>query len=255
MNSRPRIIPCLLLKDDYLVKTKKFGKPRYLGDPINIVRLFNEEEADELCILDISSHKNNNINFDLLQKIVSEAFMPLAYGGGINNLDDAKRLFRMGFEKLVFNTGLYKNQKLIRDVVTYAGTQSVVASVDVKKNFFGRNSCYVNCGKEKVKLDIYDYLKGIEDLGVGEVIINSINNDGMMSGYDLELIKSFTMNTQLPVVACGGAGRLEDIKLAIEQGGAHAAAAGSLFVYYGPRNAVLINYPNESELVRVGVYK
>ncbi|MGN0170895.1 MAG: AglZ/HisF2 family acetamidino modification protein [Lachnospiraceae bacterium] len=254
MYNRPRIIPCLLLNNGDLVKTKKFKNPNYLGDPINAVKIFNEEEADELCLLDISARKNGFINFDLLNNIVSEAFMPLAYGGGIKELDEAKKLFRMGFEKLIFNTTLTTNKKLIREVVTYAGAQSIVASVDVKKNIFGREECYIDCGQKNIKKSVVDYLKEIEELGVGEILINSIDNDGMMKGYNIELIRSVTANTNLPVIACGGAGSLEDLKSAIRLGGAHAVAAGSIFVYYGSRNAVLINYPKENDLKKMGIY-
>lgn len=254
MYTRPRIIPCLLIENGALVKTRKFKDPIYLGDPINAVKIFNEEEADELCLLDISSHKNNGINFELLEDIVSEAFMPLAYGGGITSIDDAKKLFRMGFEKLIFNTTLSTNQQLIREVVAYAGSQSVVASIDAKKSLLGREECYIDCGKKNTKKKCVNYLKEIETLGVGEILLNSIDDDGMMRGYNLELIKSVTSNTNLPVIACGGAGNLEDLKAAIKLGGAHAVAAGSIFVFYGPRHAVLINYPKETELKNVGLY-
>lgn len=254
MYSRPRIIPCLLLDNDSLVKTVKFKNPNYLGDPINAVRIFNEEEVDEICILDISSHKNESINFGLIENIVTEAFMPLAYGGGINNLEDAKKLYRLGIEKLIFNTALTKNKQLIRDVVAYAGSQSVVASIDVKRNFLGKESCFIECGTKNINKDSVSYIQEIEELGVGEILINSINNDGMMQGYDLELIKRVTEATSLPVIACGGAGCVEHLKDALNVGDAHAVAAGSLFVYYGPRKAVLINYPKEEELKRVGIY-
>ncbi len=253
MYKKPRIIPCLLINDGNLVKTKKFSNPNYLGDPINAVKIFNEEEADELCLLDISSHRNGRINFELLNDIVSEAFMPLGYGGGITTLDEAKKLFRLGFEKLIFNTTLVTNPILIKDVVAYAGAQSVVASIDVKNTILGGKTCFIDCGKKNTKKKCVEYLKEIEKLGVGEIFINSIDRDGMMKGYDIELIKSVTSNTNLPVIACGGAGKLQDLYDAIYKGGAHAVAAGSIFVYYGPRNAVLINYPKEEELKKVGL--
>lgn len=253
MYKRPRIIPCLLIDDANLVKTKQFKRPTYLGDPINAVKIFNEEEADELCLLDISSHRNQKINFDLLENIVSEAFMPLAYGGGIKSLDDVKKLYRMGFEKLIFNSTLVTNPELIKQVVEYAGSQSVVASIDVKKSFLGKEQCYIECGRKNIRKDCITYLKEIEKLGVGEIFINSINNDGMMQGYDLRLIKRVVSATNLPVIACGGAGCLDDLNLAIKQAGAHAVAAGSIFVFYGPRKAVLINYPSEEEVKRIGL--
>lgn len=253
MNNRPRIIPCLLIKDGGLVKTKRFKNPTYLGDPINAVKIFNEEEADELCLLDISSHINEKINYELLEDIASEAFMPLAYGGYIRSIEDAKRLFRMGFEKLIFNTTLFTDPQMVKDVISYAGAQSVVASIDVKKNILGREECYIECGKKNIKKSCLEYIKDIEKIGVGEILINSIDNDGMMKGYNIELIKSVTQNTEVPVIACGGAGKLEDMKEAIQEGGAHAVAAGSIFVYYGSRNAVLINYPQDSELKVIGL--
>lgn len=254
MYLKPRVIPCLLLDDGNLVKTKQFKKPNYLGDPINAVRIFNEEEADELCLLDISSHKNEGIDFDLLNQIVSEAFMPLAYGGGIKSLDDAKRLFRMGFEKLVFNTSLYTDSEMVKSVVDYAGSQSVVASVDVKTNIFGKETCYIECGKKNTGIGVVEYIKRIEKIGIGEIFLNCINNDGMMHGYNTELIRSVSEVTNLPVIACGGAGKLEDFTDAIRNGGAHAVAAGSRFVYFGNRNAVLINYPKEEELKAAGLF-
>lgn len=254
MYLRPRIIPCLLIDDGNLVKSKQFKNNTYLGDPINAVKIFNEEEADELCLLDISSHKNKKINFELLEDIVTEAFMPLAYGGYITSLDNVKRLFRMGFEKIVFNTAIYDNPDLVREVTQFAGSQSVVASIDVKKNFWGRYKIYVDCGKRSIEKSYDDYIHYAEHLGVGEILLNSIDNDGMMQGYDIELIKKVSSITKLPVIACGGAGSLKDLKDAIVQGGAHAVAAGSLFVFWGPRKAVLINYPKEEDLKSSGLY-
>lgn len=254
MYLRPRIIPCLLLENGNLVKSKQFKDNTYLGDPINAVKIFNEEEADELCLLDISSHRNNKIDFELLEDVVSEAFMPLAYGGYISSLEDAKRLFRMGFEKVIFNTAIIDNPDLVRAVVNFAGGQSVVASVDVKKNFLGRYKIHVDCGKRSVSESCEEYISYVESLGVGEIFLNSIDNDGMMNGYDINLIKKVSSGTNLPVIACGGAGNLDDLKQAINIGGAHAVAAGSLFVYWGPRKAVLINYPKEEDLKEAGLY-
>lgn len=254
MYVRPRIIPCLLVYDGNLVKTKKFSKPEYLGDPINAVKIFNEENVDELCLLDISPYKNKQIDFDLLENIASEAFMPLSYGGGINSLQDAKRLYRLGFEKLVFNTAIFNNSKLISEVVGFAGAQSVVASIDVKKNIWGRQYCYVQCGKQCTKMNPEQYVKRAENLGVGEIFLNSIDNDGMMRGYDVDLIREISSSTQLPLIACGGAGSTKDLKMALDSG-ASAVSAGSIFVYYGPRRAVLINYPHENEFLELGIYR
>lgn len=254
MYRKPRVIPCLLLEDGCLVKTKKFKERTYIGDPINAVKIFNEEEADELCLLDISSHKNKAIDFLLLENIASEAFMPLSYGGGIRSLEDAKCLFRIGFEKVIFNTALIEDRDLVKETVVFAGSQSVVASIDIKRNFFGGLDCYIDCGMKKIKRGCFEYLEEIEKLDVGEIFLNSIDCDGVMRGYDLSAIKSITERTNLPVICCGGAGSLTDLTKAVKDGGAHAAAAGSLFVYYGSRRAVLINYPTEQEQREVGLF-
>ena len=243
MYTKPRVIPSLLIENGDLVKTVRFKKRTYIGDPVNAVRIFNEEEADEVCILDISAQKNRSINYNLLEDIASEAFMPLSYGGGISDMDTVQQLFRIGFEKLIFNTALYTEPELIKEASAYAGAQSIVASIDVKKTLFGRNECFIECGTKKIREGLIDYLHKAEELGVGEILIQSIDNDGMMKGYDYILIKTITSNTKLPVICQGGAGRLEDMAMAVNEAGAHAVAAGSMFVYYGSRKAVLINYP------------
>lgn len=254
MFTKPRVIPCLLIEDGSLVKTKRFKERTYIGDPINAVKIFNEEGADELCLLDISSHKNDKIDFALLEDIASEAFMPLSYGGGIKNLDDVKHLFRIGFEKVIFNTAVAKDPELIRAAVAYAGSQSIVASVDVKKNLIGKIECYIECGTKPIKEKYLNYINTAEALGVGELFLNSIDNDGMMKGYDLSLIKTVVYHTNIPVICCGGAGVLDDFAQAVRDCGAHAVAAGSMFVFYGPRRAVLINYPSEQEQREAGLF-
>lgn len=254
MYLKPRVIPCLLIEDGYLVKTRKFKKRTYIGDPINAVKIFNEEGADELCLLDISSHKNRAINFDLLEEIASEAFMPLSYGGGISSFEDVKRLFRIGFEKLIFNTAVMDNPSLIEEAVSFAGSQSIVASIDVKRDIFGHQYCFVDCGTRNTKIGIVEYVEEVQKLGVGEILLNSIDDDGMMSGYDLETIRRVTGIANVPVICIGGAGSVEDMAKAVKTAGAHAVAAGSLFVFYGPRRAVLINYPTESEQKKAGLF-
>lgn len=254
MYLKPRVIPTLLIEDGDLVKTVKFRKRTYIGDPINAVRIFNEEEVDELCLLDISSHRNHCINFDLLENIASEAFMPLSYGGGIISMEDAIKLFRIGFEKIILNTALFDNPEFVREAVSYAGSQSIVASVDYKKTLFGKQECFVDCGTRSTKSDVARYIRNIEELGVGEILLNSIENDGMMKGYDIDTIRSVTSITNLPVICVGGAGGLEDMKKALKEGRAHAMAAGSMFVFYGPRRAVLINYPTEKEQKEAGLF-
>lgn len=254
MFNRPRIIPSLLINDKNLVKTIQFKNPTYLGDPINAVKIYNEKKVDELCVLDITAHKNE-IDFDFLHDIATEAFMPLSYGGGINSLDEAKKLYRLGFEKLILNTAVVENPELVKKLVQYAGAQSIVASIDVKKELFGKENCYILCGKKKIKIRAEEMAKMVERLGVGEIFLNSINRDGKMQGYDLELVKRVTAAVNIPVVACGGAGDIDDLRKVIYEGGAHAAAAGSIFVYYGVKKAVLINYPTEQELIARDIFK
>jgi len=248
---RTRIIPILLLKDAGLVKTIKFKNPKYIGDPINAVRIFNEKEVDELVFLDISATPNKRkLNFDLIKDIASEAFMPFGYGGGITELSDIEKLFKIGVEKVILNTIAYKNPNLIKEASKIFGNQSIVVSVDVKKTLFQGLKIFINSGTIKIPENIIDYIKKIEQLGVGEIIINSIDKDGTMMGYDLELIKLVANAVQIPVVAFGGAGSLHDFKKAKEYN-ASALAAGSLFVFNGPHRAVLISYPDYSNLVKL----
>lgn len=255
MYSRPRIIPCLLIDKGDLVKTVNFKKPNYLGDPINAVKIFNEKEVDELCVLDISSYKaEKKINFDLLKTVASQAFMPMSYGGGVHTAEDARQLYRLGFEKVIFNSALFEEPHEVRKTVEYAGSQSVVASIDVKKSLLGKYSCYIRCGTKRINLNFEEALKHIFSLGIGEILINSIDRDGLMQGYDVELIHKVTENAGIPIIACGGAGKIDDLKDALHNGGAHAVAAGSIFVYYGNKKAVLINFPSESELISAGIY-
>ena len=253
MFDRPRIIPSLLLDDQRLVKTIKFSHPNYLGDPINAVKIYNEKQVDELCILDISRNKTG-INFELLQDIASEAFMPLSYGGGINDMEQVKKLFHIGFEKVIINSILYSHPDFVEKVVEYAGSQSVVASIDYKKTLLNKQKCFSQCGRNKVDISPIDMAIRAEKMGVGEILLNSIDRDGMMNGYDLPVVREVSSRITIPLIACGGAGSLKDIKDVIDSG-ANAAAAGSLFVYYGDKKGVLINYPSEEEMSLAGIYK
>ncbi len=252
MFDRPRIIPTILLDDQRMVKTMKFSHPNYLGDPINAVKIYNEKQVDELCILDITRNKSG-INFDLLQDIASEAFMPLSYGGGINDMDQVKKLFHIGFEKVIINSSLYSTPKFVEMVVEYAGSQSVVASIDYKKSLFNKVNCYSHCGKKKNELTPLDMAVKVEKMGVGEILLYSIDRDGMMGGYDLSVVSEVSSKISIPLIACGGAGCLDDIKNVITAG-ADAAAAGSIFVYYGEKKGVLISYPTESEMAEAGIF-
>lgn len=245
---RNRVIPCLLLRNKGLYKTIKFKNPRYLGDPINTLKLFNDKEADEIIVLDISASINGKQpDFDYIKSLTKECFMPMCYGGGVTNLEQVEALYKLGVEKVSFNTSLFTSPKLIKDSAKNFGSQSVVASIDAKKNFLGSYSVYVLNGTKDTKIDPVTYAKRAEELGVGEIFINSIDKDGMMNGYDYYLIEKVSSSVNIPVVAMGGAGNLSNCVEAVNKG-ASAAAAGSLFVYYGPLKAVLINYPSQEEL-------
>lgn len=253
---RPRLIPSLLLQEHDLVKTTQFSKPRYLGDPINAVKIFNDKGVDELCILDITaSLENRGPDFEYLKDIASEAFMPLSYGGGITELEQIKKLFFIGYEKAIINTAFVRNPQLIHDSAVCAGSQSIVVSIDVKAGLFGRRACYTNDGKTKIGTNPVELAKRAEELGAGEILLNSIDRDGMMQGYDIKLVRDIVNAVSIPVIACGGARDIYDFKKVLQEGGAHAAAAGSLFVYYGKQKAVLITAPEERELISTGIYK
>lgn len=255
MYYRPRLIPCLSIINQDLVKTTRFKNPRYLGDPINAVKIFNDKGVDELCILDITASKEDRgPQMEYLQDIASEAFMPLSYGGGITNIDQMQKLFHMGYEKVIVNTAFYQNPHLITAAADLAGSQSIVVSIDVKNEIFGKKYCYSTDGTVRVGKDPVVIAKKAEDLGAGEILLNSISNDGVMEGYDLKLVKSVSEAVNIPVIACGGAGSILDFKKVLREGKAHAAAAGSLFVYYGSEKAVLINVPEEEELLESKIY-
>lgn len=239
-----RVMPLLLLSGTKLVKTKKFKNPRYVGDPINAVRIFNEKEVDELIIFDISAtRKKSGPNYDLLSDIASEAFMPMAYGGGITSPEQVERVLSLGFEKVVFNTSIFDAPHLIEDSARRFGSQSIVTCIDVKKHWNQKYCVYSHCGTIRKKISLDHLLSILDRLSIGEVIVNSISNDGCQKGYDINLLKIFSSRLRVPVVACGGAGSIKDFATAIKFGGASSVAAGSMFVFHGPHKAVLINYP------------
>ena len=255
MYKRPRLIPCLSIINNDLVKTIKFHNPRYLGDPINAVKIFNGKGVDELCVLDImASTEKRGPNFEYLKSIASEAFMPLSYGGGITSLDEIKKIFYIGYEKVIINSAFFENPGLITEAANHAGSQSIVVSIDVKSEMFGKRFCYYGDGKIKSRKGPVEMAQKAEALGAGEILLNSINNDGMMKGYDLELIRDVARAVTIPVIACGGAGRIEDLKKVLTEGEAHAAAAGSIYVYFGEEKAVLITFPEEKTLIDIGIY-
>lgn len=247
---RTRIIPVLLMKDGGLVKTVKFSKERYIGDPINAVKIFNQKEADELVLLDIGSTKAGlGPNFDEIKEIISEAFMPIGYGGGIRNLYDIEQLFKIGVEKVIINSAAFEDLNLVKEAANIYGSQSIVVSVDVKKDLFGGYSAFVKSGTKKIKSKLEDLLKSLQDYGAGEILLNNIDRDGTMLGYDLELIKKVSKILTVPLVVVGGAGQIKDLKDAISVG-ASAVAAGSFFIYQGVHKAVLISYVTHENLMK-----
>lgn len=243
---RLRTIPVLLLSGGGLYKTVKFANPKYLGDPINTVKLFNEKGADEIVLLDIGATPNKKgVDFKKIAEIAEEAFMPLAYGGGIKTFQDAQRVFNAGFEKVVLGTAAFEKPELITEIAENYGSQSVVVSIDPKRGWFGKAQVYVQSGKQRTNTSPGDYARRVESLGAGEILVNTILRDGTWEGYDLPLVRSVTEAVKIPVIACGGASCLEDFRLAVVEGGASAVAAGSLFVYQKKGMGVLINFPEE----------
>lgn len=240
-----RVIPCLTLKNGSLVKTVRFKNPNYIGDPINAVKIFNEKEVDEIIILDISATKEGREpNFELIQDITEEAFMPLAYGGGIKTLDHIKKLFLIGVEKVVLNSTSFLDGKVVKQAVELFGSQSIVGSMDIKKSFLGKQYVYTHSGKKNTKKTPLEYLNYLENLGVGEVFVNFIDLDGMMSGYNIETSKLLGEKASVPLVICGGAGSLSDIQKLVYEANINSISAGSIFIYHGKHNGVLINYPS-----------
>ena len=251
----PRLIPTLLLNDNYLVKTKRFKKPRYLGDPINAVRIFNEKEVDELTFLDISaSIKNTEPNFKLIENIASEAFMPLSYGGGINKIQQIKTLFSIGVEKIILNSIALKDPDFINEASSIAGASSIVVSIDYKKNWRKKTYVFSKNIKTASSLKLINYAKEVQNRGAGEILLTSVDNDGCMNGYDLQTIKSVCQELEIPVIACGGASTIYDMKDVVNCGAA-AAAAGNFFLFHGDLNGFLISYPDRKLIENTFLFK
>jgi len=246
---RIRVIPILLLDGLKLIKTAKFSEPVYIGDPRNAVKIFNEKEVDELLLLDISATiKKKSPNFTLIKEIASECFMPIGYGGGIHSLKDVEQLFGCGVEKIILNSEAVANPNIIKDLSLRYGSQAIVVSIDVKKNFFGKYSIYIHNGKTNTKLNPIEFVRKCEDLGAGEICLTSIDHEGTMQGYDLLLTKSISKSTNLPVIASGGAGSIKDFVNVVTDGYASAVSAGSMFVFHGKLRGILINYPSQATL-------
>ena len=246
---RPRVIPVLLLKNLGLVKSIKFRNYRYIGDPINAVKIFNDKKADELIFLDINaSAKRKLISLDFVHKVGDEANMPFGVGGGIRTLNQIREILKHGAEKVVLGTIAVEDPDFVRKAAEEFGSSTIVVCIDVKKNIFNKYITVFFNAKRKSKYNPIEFAQLIEEKGAGEIIIQSIERDGTYSGYDLELIKMVSQAVTVPVVALGGAKNYHDFKYVVTEGYASAVAAGSLFVYHGPRKAVLINYPSKSQL-------
>lgn len=249
---RPRIIPCLLLKNKGLVKSIRFNNFQYIGDPINAVRIFNAREADELIFLDIlASLENRTISLDLVKKIGEEAFMPFAVGGGITSIHQMREIIQAGAEKIIMNTAAVKNLSLIKNAVDEFGSSTIVVSIDVKKTLLKKERVFIYSGTKSTSYTPIEFVTLAAEMGAGEIMINSIDRDGVMSGYDIDLIRRVSDSVDIPVIACGGAGSIDNMRVAYLEGHASALAAGSIFVYHGARKAVLINYPSREEILQI----
>ena len=238
-----RSIPVLTIDDSDLVKNRQFKSYKYIGDPINAVKIFNEKGVDELIVLDITKGKREP-DYNLIQSLTNEAFMPLTYGGGISSIEQMKKIYRMGIEKISINSAAYTNPKLIKEAAAYFGSQSVVCAIDYKKDLFGRYYAYIDNGQKRAKTGLYDLAKEYESLGAGELMLTCIDRESMKCGYDFETLKKIADSVEIPIIVNGGASSRLDLIEAIDNYGASAAAAGSLFILHGVHDAVLITYIN-----------
>ncbi len=243
-----RVIPALLLQNEGLVKTIKFKNPTYIGDPVNVIRIFNDKEVDELMVLDITASQTGaEPNYQLIEELAGECFMPLSYGGGISTADQASRIFSCGVEKICLQTAAFRTPHLISELAQKFGSQSIIVSVDIKRNWFNKPKLFNTAERKVVDSDWLEYLQQHVRAGAGEILLNSVDKDGTLSGPDLDLIKTASETIDVPMIALGGVSSLEDIKATVEAG-ASAVAAGSFFVFHGPHRAVLITYPKYSDL-------
>ncbi len=246
-----RVIPCLLLRNGGLVKTQKFANPKYIGDPINAIKILNEKEVDELIVLDIEASKTSQEpDYEIIEQLAGECFMPLCYGGGIRTIEQAQRLFAMGVEKVSIQTSALKNLDLVSDITSRYGNQSVVVSLDIKRNLLGQYKLYSAATGKSLSENWLEFLQSAIAAGAGEILISAVDKDGTMSSMDLALIQSAASVCSVPLIALGGVGSLNDIQSGVKAG-ANAVAAGSFFVFYGPHRAVLITYPKYDELVNL----
>jgi imidazole glycerol-phosphate synthase subunit HisF len=245
---RIRVIPSLLIHKGGLIKSVQFKNYKYVGDPINAVKIFNEKEVDEIAVIDIDATRENRApNFEAIAEIASEAFMPMAYGGGITTLDQIKKILFCGYEKVIVNKLLHTNINVITEAANSIGSQSVVASLDIKKTMFGGYKIYTDNGKNSINIKPEQFAKMVENAGAGEILINNIDADGTYKGFDVNIIQTIASVVNIPVIAMGGAGSVEDFAKA-KNAGASAVAAGSMFIFQRPHQAVLISYPTQKEL-------
>jgi cyclase len=245
---RPRIIPSLLVHENGLVKTINFKNPKYVGDPINAVKIFNEKEVDELAVFDIDATVlNKEPDYILIEKLANQSRMPLCYGGGVKTVEQAQRIFGLGIEKIALSSAVIQKPELITEIASRVGSQSVIVVLDVKKKLLSGYEVYTHNGKKSTGINPFKFAEEAEKLGAGEIIINSIDQDGVMKGYDMNLIDKIREKISLPMTVLGGAGSLDDIGKVINKHGVIGVAAGSLFVFKGVYKAVLINYPKRSE--------
>ena len=243
-----RVIPALLLRNGGLVKTMQFKDPKYVGDPINAIRIFNDKEVDELMVMDITASKEQREpNYRLIEQFAGECFMPLAYGGGIRSVAQARRLFSLGIEKICLQTAALENPSLISKLVNQFGSQSVMVSVDIKKNWLGKPKLYQSATGKLIETGWLGKLRELVSAGAGEVLLNAVDKDGMLTGPDLSIIEQASLAIDVPLIALGGVSSLADIKACVDAG-ASAVAAGAFFVYHGPHRAVLITYPKYQKL-------
>lgn len=248
---RVRAIPCLQLARGSLVKTVKFANPQYIGDPLNTARIFNELEVDELAVIDIeASRQGREPQWGVLQDLANECFMPLSYGGGIADASTAGRLYRLGFEKLILNTAAVDNTPLLTELSRCYGSQAVIGAIDVRKTWSGRYAVTSRSGTRTHRLDPEVWAKRLEDFGVGEILLTSVDREGTWRGYDIALTARVCAAVRVPVIANGGAGSLDDVKAVLTNGGASAVALGSMVVYQGKDRGVLVNFPETADLAR-----
>lgn len=249
---KTRVIPALLLREDALVKTVKFNNPSYIGDPINTVRIFNELEVDELVFLDITaSNDARQPNLKILAEIANECFMPLGYGGGLNNFETVQAIFQIGFEKVVLNSVMHENKNFVTKIAEHYGNQAVVASIDVKKNLFGKYEVWSHAGKKNTKKNPVEWAQELQEPGAGEILLTSIDKEGTWSGFDTALVKRVTDSLSIPVIAHGGAGNLDHIKDVVHNSKASALALGSMVVFQQKGMGVLVNFPDHKKLEAV----